>query len=305
VFPVTQSSSKRAPRHERILTLTAALTKNIDSLTLDEIDGEYYWRICRDNMLGPLIDLGAPFAPPGADGHTSFEEVTKYLFDNKELANAYVTRVRPQFDEVPYHVWLRLWDPNPIPLRPSDIWAKDANTVLEVRVYSRAWSGVDLEAELAWRRNENPSWFGLDAPDTVSIRMDVALVRDPQKGGRFYTFSPYPIPVIEITLPFPLPSEGVAGRAYDAIVRDQQQWHLELPGGGTKQEKEVALRTWAIGLLMAGGETFTEAQREVDSLTGRSGVSQTRFQQNRKQLVERVPEAKPYLYARGDRSTPL
>jgi hypothetical protein len=302
VLPVTQPSRRRLSRHERILGLAKNLTDVIDVVTLEEIDGEYYWRICRDDLFEPLIDLAASFTPHGAEGPLPYDQAFLALGSDHEKVVAFLNTARPLIDEIPRHVWIHLGKPKPLPLRPSSFGVSNEATAFQARVHSRAWTGADLEAELAWRREEDPSWFAPDASDMVSLRIDFALVREPPPVSLLSEFGPYPVPFIEITLPFPLPSQGIVGREYDAIVRDQRQWHLELPGGETKQEKEVALRTWTVGLLMAEGKTFTDAQREVESRTGHSGVSQARFIQDRRRLIERVPEAEPYLYVRVPRT---
>jgi hypothetical protein len=285
-------SSRWPSRRERILALAKNLTDAIDSMTLEEIDGEFYWRICHGDLLEPV--------QRGMNGLETVDEVERLL------------------DQLPLHVVESLARDERVRMREAfrpllftvEVPTKQiANYVprVEIGIYSGDCKGDHLERLLVdWQRRWNLTPRGSDSSSQISVNFEFILVTDlPHPELEFFEESSDHVPVVVVIIHLPLPSEGVIGHAYDLIVRKERQWHLLLPGSGTKQEKEVALRTWAIALLMAQGEHFMDANREIEARTGRFGVSQARFGQDRERLIERVPEARPFLYVRGDRSNPL
>ena len=139
-----------------------------------------------------------------------------------------------------------------------------------------------------------------------SVRIDFALVKEwPLPASTQLRVSQHELPFIMVTVALPAPPKGILALAYDGIVREQQRWHRELPGGASKQEKEVAIRTWAVGLLMADGMRAADALGVVATATNRHVVSHVRFGEDRKRLIMRVPEAAAYLYIRARRTKPL
>jgi hypothetical protein len=70
---MTESSSiaLRASRRKRILALAKRLTDNLESLTLEEIDGEFYWRIVRDDLFDRLTELAGSIAPTSSARHVA------------------------------------------------------------------------------------------------------------------------------------------------------------------------------------------------------------------------------------------
>jgi hypothetical protein len=118
-------------------------------------------------------------------------------------------------------------------------------------------------------------------------------------------FGDVPPPYVEITVGLPLPSAGVLADLYDALVRHKHQWHRELAGTVSRQNKEVAIRTWTVCLLTSRSAdepmNFREAMRAYEAATQRGQVKQPKFQGNRVELIERVPEAADYVFARKRR----
>jgi hypothetical protein len=198
-----------------------------------------------------------------------------------------------------------------------------------LRVLSGVWTGAEVEREFtrAYERaaslesvlsgrsdvdKENGAEQDLESPVpavgsiqripggsltvSVAVHIDFRLVVTPTEEDRQRDDRS---PFVEVTVYEPVPEPGTIAREYDRVVREQQQWHLALPGASGNQEKEVALRTWAVGLRMADGARFGQAMREVSSALGTVEVSQSRFNEDRARLLERVPEARLYLYARG------
>src|SRR5262249_53675865 len=124
---------------------------------------------------------------------------------------------------------------------------------------------------------------------TLHGDMSFAVEDDPFSAPGVY-------PAIEVQVGLPLPPPGTIAREYDAVVREVQGWHRELPGGmPVRQEHDVAVRTWAVGLLMVAGQRFSDAQTAVCERTQSPVVSQSRFNDDRRRLLQRVPEARPFL----------
>jgi hypothetical protein len=358
---MTQSlspSADRPSRRQQVLALVKILSKNVETIDLNEIDGEFYWRICRDDLLGPLSQLAATDAPhilqgevqierfsdwerrqidhPGdllqetsAPGEESRQRHIKQMKDRMKILQLYRAS-RDIVHQLPRFVWDHFATGRRIPMRaPLEVNYVDGGKSLRIEIHSQGCSGAQIASFLSppvgYRRHFIVPWSlppyaeisdlveeddpvensisvmnydpAIDAdPTKVSIHIDFSLVNEVQLPAPIHIRA---VPFISVTLSLPLPPEGVIAHMYDTIVREQHKWHLELPGSESKQEKEVALRTWAVGLLQEGGDRFMDAMGAFASATGLIEVGQTRFGQDRARLLDRVPEAKPYLYARG------
>src|SRR5829696_7656041 len=77
--PSLTQPTQKPSRRERILSLAEHLSANLDALDLDDVDGEFYWRICRDELVEQLVQLAASFAPSTAEGHPSYDQVFRDL----------------------------------------------------------------------------------------------------------------------------------------------------------------------------------------------------------------------------------
>jgi hypothetical protein len=229
-------------------------------------------------------------------------------------------------DQLPPFVWNRFRNRQRIPLRePIEVIFLEGGETLEIRVYSRTVSGTELDAFLT-QHIRGRLYFPPDpileldedfrarviaevSPtpvDHLELQGSMALVQKPAPSSPLETPTHHaPRSFIQIKAPRPLLPEGPLASLYDAIARDQQQWHLNLPGTASKQDRIVAIRTWAIGLLTADGERFTDAEADVAKLMGLKSWTNTRFVQARQTLVTRVPEAKAALYIRAKRTGPL
>jgi hypothetical protein len=108
------------------------------------------------------------------------------------------------------------------------------------------------------------------------------------------------VPFLRVTVGLPLPPQDVLSRAYDAVVCERHRWDKLLLQAANRQRPETALRTWAVGLLIGAGWDTNEAIRVVTERAGWDRyVSQERFNQDRRLLVERMPAARDHLFRRG------
>jgi hypothetical protein len=327
-------------RPQRILALTKSLVDDLESVDINVIDGEFYWRICRDDLLDPISQLAASIAPHIVDAgkyndqldDVQRQEIDEYTRRLAELDDETQERLierfklalkaeelfsagRPSVEQLPESVWEYYSTRRRIPMRaPLRIAFGEGGHVIEVRVYSRGVIGAALDDFIRSfpgrrylpRDPEPRSGTALDdllmqetAPQPVSVsslHLDFALVTaraappQPESSTQLED-----LPYVYIRLRRPIPPQGVISTAYDKIVRDWHQWHLQLPGAESLQDKTVVIRIWAIGLLMREGNSFQRTLRELEPLMGYLDLSQEADRQARNRLLERVPEARACL----------
>jgi hypothetical protein len=179
---------------------------------------------------------------------------------------------------------------------------------------SNRWTGADVEERIVayltdpqyghgdWSRR---LWFGPTA-STESVVVRVAFEFAPA-GSEVIDVFPRSEPLkfvqphVVVTVAPPLPPAGTIAKLYDDIVLAQRQWHKDLAGAPTQQEKRVALRTWAIGLLVGAKRKTSYAISDVCEALGENWISEVQFTKDRRRLVERVPEAEQFLYDKPPR----
>jgi len=299
-----------------MLDLLVDLRDDLDLLDLDTIDGECYWRGCRLDLLRQVESLCEAEIKPelkdrfNHDDHEEPEEALVFLRQGLRRANALYAIEANAASLYPRSVWRRLLEGERLAMRSAEGEVRTSRTggsTLSLKIFSGAWRGTEVEAEVRRLDPDRSLWLG-DVPDDESggdirLTMSFALASEArtqaEAGG-----DPLHAPYVVVTLPLPGPPPGVISREYDAIVCGDKGWHRLLPGGGTRQEKEVALRAWTVGLLMVDGMGFGEAMRTVCQRAGLAEAGQTRFNQDRQRLVARVPEAQAYLFVRRPVSLP-
>jgi hypothetical protein len=352
----TASSLPQRPDRQRILDLAKDLIDDLEAIALNEIDGEFYWRICRDDLLGPLSQLAESIAPHIVDParrNEQLDEAQRQVIDEvrqkldefdgpgfdddardsardwfmKDLKARELFAVGRSFaDQLPRFVRQHYSGRRRIPMRaPMTITPLGQGITLAIRIWSRSVTGNDLEAFIWSDHPPNPYVAPYNVPDSspVSPEVDDRITQDIEPRPisqaslqiHFDLVTTLPAslaaeppsqreepPFIQITVRLPFPPRGVIGPAYDAIVRKQHQWHLQLLGGESRQEKTTAIWTWATGLLVASGEDFYDARWEVENQTSMHPPSRPPsrawFEKSRTKLIERVPEANDYLYRR-------
>lgn len=311
-----------------------------DMLDLDAIDGEFYWRCCRKDFhadlaqaLALLPNYGecegyeeALVTPQELEAEAAHERAQFEAFERamKQL----VIRYEPDDPLIEQHLyqqegwdWIRLREGRMThyPAGPKNILGTRLNMVedrLELRVLSSRWTGKEVESRLRTHL-DNPflgdrnrqQWTGatpLTDQSVIRVAFEFA-----HAGSEVVDFSrrwveewPAPtlaLPHVVVTVAPPFPPEGTIARLYDDIVLGHHRWHERLAGTPARQEKRIALRTWAIGLLVGAGNNTARAINDVAALLGEGAISQVQFTEDRQRLVDRVPEAQPYLYAKPPR----
>ncbi len=317
-MPLVSGSS--ASTATRLLAFATDLLGDLELLDLDTIDGEFYWRWCRADLLEPASALPAKLpraigaAKEGAESQAGIYEpagLFDYLREGLRFVRdllAFSDRLAQQYPRI---VWQRLLDGERIAMRAAEAefvtedLAGGSHRVVRLRVYSGAWTGQEVEDEvrrLAFARYDDlvqPA----TPPDSIALHLRFEFVSEKQARKAALDDEPLRAPYVLVVAPLPLPPEKTIAREYEALVRHEHGWHLELPGSGSRQEKVVAVRTWAIGLLVHEGVPVNEAIDVVCLHLNLAPISQSCFGGDRKRLFERVPEAIPYLHAPTGRDT--
>ena len=315
---------RRQPdRRQRLVAFADELLDELEKVDLDVIDGEFYWRWCRVDLLNQLEELRSRFPSTLLSDQPSepdllyeenvltrwldFEDVFDYLRQGMHFVSNFLNLEEAAADLYPGVVWRRMLDGERVAMRAAETELRVQHhedhgvMMLSLKVFSGAWTGCDVEAEIVRMATYAERWQApvpLPPQETLRLRLafafaDETRARDDAQGDIEPRF-----PYILVETPLILPPEGTIAREYDALVRGWHGWHRDLPGGVSRQEKEVAIRTWVLGLLMGEGETFNQAMSKIQTVLHLDGIAQARFGQDRKQLIARVPEAKPYLYTR-------
>lgn len=314
------SALLRSPRpfdpRQRVLDLLDDLRDDLDLLDLDTVDGECYWRGCRLDLLHQVEAFCEVEITPepkdrfNHDDHEEPEEALAFLRQGLRHANTlYATEARAA-SLYPRSVWRRLLEGERLAMRAAEGEVRGSGTgakSLSLKIFSGAWTGEEVEAEVRRQDPDRLMWLG-DVPVAGvggDVRLAVTFAFVDEARAQHESDGERPrFPYVLLTIPLPGPPAGVISREYDALVCGDKGWHRALPGGGTRQEKEVALRTWTVGLLMLHGMVFTEAMRVVCQQMQQTEVSQARFGEDRQRVVARVPEAQAYLFVRKPVSLP-
>ena len=292
--------------------------EDIEAINLDIVDGEFYWRACRLDLLERVeafCNVGlkpASSQPLDNDAHQNPDDALAILRQEVRRANTIYATETKAAGLYPRAVWRRLLEGERLAMRAAEAEVRrsggDEGTTLYLKIFSGAWTGAEVEAEVRRQDPDRAMWLEGDVPKDkpkgdVRLVVEFAFVDEVRARAETREDSAR-FPYVLVTIPLPGPPAGAISREYEALVRDQRRWHLGLPGGGTRQDKEVALRTWAVGLLMTHGLRFVDAMHAVCQRTGLADVSQARFGQDRQRLIDRVPEAAPFLFTRGAASNP-
>src|SRR5215213_6817592 len=155
-------------RQDKILALAKNLYDARELIDLREIDGEFYWRICRDDLLEPDIQLESGETSGQFDYMErreikqftkSLEDVYKFdEFGQRPLVDRFKETLRiraafrtrePRIDQLPDFVWWRFVAGRHLvlSLEVSSSITGDVSAV-EIQVDSRTVSGIDIEKSI-------------------------------------------------------------------------------------------------------------------------------------------------------------
>jgi hypothetical protein len=163
--------------------------------------------------------------------------------------------------------------------RQSDSYEADEN-VIDDRITSTLVGGDD--ASIMARTALDAGW---EWADLIPVSQDEGVyVRRPMVGP----------PHINVRVSLPPPSPEVIAAHVDVVMN---QWRGRITQG-VNQDPETAIRTWTIALLMTDGLNFGQALYRWRRFGGSSDISNRRFDEDKKRLLSRVPEARPVLMRR-------
>lgn len=298
------------------LELAHTLWQQIDTgITLDEIDGAFYWYICRWQEFDKLMeDVRNEGDGPDPEADARF---AKFAMELPTASDAVYDTTHPQLRSALHLYWpsentvLLPWFGQPTRQRMPGI--------LCLGVTSSEWRGADVaraaEHEIGRTKARFPGIMEFDAvrarrestmmldfrfaeEDTLDLsHVYQAEVSEALKDEPFV----FRAPSIVCRFSYPLPPPEIIAHAYDHEVINRHEWHKELNGYGARhnQTPEVAIRSWAIGIFVGAGLPFFNAtKRFYDNLELEGFLSQPQWNSDRANLVARVPEAREYVYAR-------
>jgi len=286
-------------RQDRILLVARTLLTELDTRALNEIDGEFYWRLCRGDTLDRMIALVRKAVSEDLSENMTPSNFISAHMGDPQLSSGFFEGANAVFYGLLSFVWQAFIEGRTIPMRsPTEISLLKTKPVVMLRVFSPAIHGRHVESIL----NSFVPPHDPRPGDPVSLNCRFALSSTDEFSKRIRgTHESVVPPHIEIMAFLPIPP-GFLGREYDAIVREDRKWHLSLLGTETPQDKVVAIRTWAIALLMTEGLSFTRALRALElvleSETDYLELSQEADRQARNRLLQRVPEARECLRPR-------
>jgi hypothetical protein len=208
----------------------------------------------------------------------------------------------------------------------------EARAVIWARIRNKDWVGSnvadaihrawDLYRDADWvQASEGPIIHGLGRPEHVVMDMRLPLNDDrlidysetdslhfEQGETRVRaTYKPTPDwdydPAIEIEISAPPPAKQVISAWFDDVAIETYGWTSRLRGGTSGQGVETAIRTWTAALLIAAGRKQYQAFGDFEALTGNEFPSPGVYYDNIKDLLHRVPEARPFLAVRGNLRT--
>lgn len=318
-------------RRDLILRVMNSLWERRDSIDLGEIDGAYFWQVCHEAKIRGLHQLidqeGKGVAKIDAclenmlraipyltdwlkDGNVPRlrDAMFQWAFANQVDSSVHLGGLSGFFGSFPIidRFWVRLmvfdqsWDGRRVEeeLRRRVALAESHDPRVFVRALEGELESVRLNPGTHAPHIEFTSFSSLSIRlcEPGELHIQQWFLTDP---GRNREWIPVQLPNIWVTVQMPLPPEGIIAANYDAIARRQHEWNLSLRGSEKNPTNEAAIRSWAVGLLTNDGMSVREAINHVVALMGLgpdAGYSETRFNQDRKELLDRVPEARPFVY---------
>jgi hypothetical protein len=338
-------------RRQRILDLARRLAARRDNISLDEIDGEFYWRCCRldfveaiealrprllsdgpidgeelESAMGTLDRLARSFGIPQSAIAALLSEDAPIAVNEPALAFHYRDDDR-DYEAFKQDVDRRAEELGVRTAAQTRPWTVHATVVdrLSVKVPTPTMTGADVAMRVArflaaheragvyFCHPRSRSSFELQlAGDLVSVEveevdMHLSVFND-RLGvatGRPLVFASYgaiPPPYIRFVIGFPWPPACLIARNYDAARDLHPEWAQAwgaAAAAASKQEPRVAIRTWAVCLLMNAAIPEDEAMRLVGALPGLGTIARPGLYPDRTKLLRRVPQAASYLYPPG------
>lgn len=342
----------KLPNPDTVKEVARDLWMELDNLSLEVIDGTFYWKVCREQEITALRaaadnerlrDLIPASATPG------------FSWDRIPMRSAFTwgrmsTVSRPQsLDYVQIGVRDSTWrgadveracfqcfDNASSLVRPAFIAETRADFFTEKllqllplsspepfrqAIELSLWNEGEFNETLSWtsgeedRELQDQAIRGL-ADEIISReieRTDASKMTDSQfqqwrsalitealvKAVR----SSVPAvpshygPFVMVTVTRPVPPPGVVAAYYDGIAIGRNQWNESLRGAKSRQNPITAIRTWTAGLLFGSGLSKAEAYEQASNcLEDTPYPDDSKRREDRKNLVRRVIEAKPFVY---------
>lgn len=317
---------------QQILDTARELYLAAESITIDQIDANFYWRYCKPGLVERALesvlkinDEYLRLQNSGADKQAAYlaaiEQPREAWSDAAGLVPGF-NNLLVENGNVAYSMrgaWFGL-------TTMTTQLGKQAQ--IRIVVQNSEWSGEQVETELVAHIRSRMSLEGhvkqfleelaeqqVSSPPETYIKAeyfpageyseDMPDFLDPHWNTKI----PFLAPVVTLTVKLPLPFPGIISAFYEGEVRGRG-WHELLYGKFNERGKrDVAIRTWAVALLNVSGLSVESAMQLVSQATGIEAVSETSFNRNRADIASvdkagdrpqgRVPEAYYCITPRG------
>lgn len=307
-------SSVNPDRQQIILSTFDDLLGRIDHITTTQVDSEMYWRCCFPEEYAKAYERKEAFelarsrlAGKGLNKIQEFEAILDGWY--AEDRDPSVSRISIQDIHAGLQSWVLGEDLNVWPVYASysghsKTWINKGNHLptdgspdqhIDLWISDPSIRGaaaelmIRREAQAAYPtiRQEHPElWW--------SLHVGLSFVDgDPNHPDPIMRF-----PTIVLSVKVPLPSPGLIQDIFDRVAVDEKGWTSKLGGAADDQTPLVALRAWAIGLLVGAGCSVKEATDMIVDRGGLAWVTSTRFNEDRATIIARVPMAAPFLFQR-------
>lgn len=321
-------------RQRRVLDLAQRLASRCQDLTLDEIDGEFYWRCCRLDFVAAIEALRA-----SQQGPRAFDEIDRIArtFGIPETAvAAHLSEDLPlsimepalsfhcRDDDRDDEATLRDLDRRKAELErqhgtrvPTRIVHAAIVDRVSIKVPTATMSGVEVATRVARflaAHDAAGSYFCHPAATSeFSLQLTVDLVTVGTEEDDVYqstllpdvgaisedqliltTHGTIPPPFVRVVIGYPWPPAEVLAWNYDVARLLHPEWRIawgEDPTAARAQGAEVAIRTWAVSLLMAAGLSHRKAMDRVCTSCGFRPIERPGWHNQRTELRQRVPQA--------------
>ncbi len=278
----------------------AAMADNPQQINTGHVDGIFYWEAARGDFAARIARLREQWPQLPAISETGPDWVYSRSWALHDIWADFNVPMPAAEAHIVYYRPLSVREAVIAAVAPKhhplyDEW-------LRIDIRSAMWDGDRVAEEIArsvgYDRLLGPRWLqpiprtGDDSE--IRIRFDpIPSTENNAPPGACDAIR------VEVAIAPDLPAPHLIAALYEARVR-AKGLHERLPDGGAARNRQhqrpaVAARTWATGLLIGVGYLYRSAVAIAASELAVDAVDYRTFQDDRRRLLDRVPEAKPFI----------
>jgi hypothetical protein len=308
-------------RQQFVIDLARTVWERQHEHDLDTVDGTFYWRGCRTDLVEPLLQAAAK--DPADAGMRLGKLIPGLGSLSLHQGGPHVTPLRiPMRAAVTSVASVDFWLPAGEEIDGRS-WKTKA--VIQAKVRNAEWTGVDVAEAIhrAWvdyrSMYSEDYWphhlehLGAVPPEHLEMTMRVGPDRDgrlldiserdtfrfePEETCVSFDYKPspdwVPDPFIDVTVSAPPPAKRVIASWFDDVAIDRYQWNLTLLGAKNGQDVATAIRTWSALLLFHAGMNSDDARWQVKDITSKL-QDKSSYHASVDRIRDRVPELRLWL----------